>query len=187
MITSIAIIEKQCIKCKLFKPKDSFYKQKTECRTCASIYQKSYRLSPKGQKTQKYYYLKHKDKIDQAAKNRVKRLKGTIHYELARKLTNRKEKLKSRFKITVEEYDKLLKEQGNKCQICKTETTNNKRFKRLVIDHDHNTGFIRGLLCHTCNSGLGSFKDKPALLVTAVEYLKISQEKQASSPKFNSF
>lgn len=45
---------------------------------------------------------------------------------------------------------------------------------KLVVDHDHNTMKIRGVLCHYCNIGLGLFKDNPELLSTAIEYLKKS-------------
>jgi hypothetical protein len=51
------------------------------------------------------------------------------------------------------------------CQICGG-------YQRLSIDHDHNTGKVRGLLCSPCNIGLGGFKDNPHSLTKAIEYLK---------------
>lgn len=44
--------------------------------------------------------------------------------------------------------------------------------KRLAIDHCHTSGVLRGMLCHTCNLGLGAFKDNEALLVAAAHYLR---------------
>jgi hypothetical protein len=55
--------------------------------------------------------------------------------------------------------------QGGKCAICGVKD-------RLVIDHDHKSGLMRGLLCYKHNSGLGSFSDNLPLLKAAVDYLE---------------
>jgi hypothetical protein len=65
------------------------------------------------------------------------------------------------------EYEHLLSQQNNKCAIC-GEPPNG---KALAIDHDHATGKVRGLLCHSCNNGLGRFKDSIELLHKAASYL----------------
>jgi len=78
-------------------------------------------------------------------------------------------KLKNLYGVTYEDFLKLLDEQNNKCLIC------NKHIERgrgLHIDHNHETGEIRGLLCDKCNVGLGSFKDSPYLLKKAIGYLQ---------------
>jgi hypothetical protein len=75
--------------------------------------------------------------------------------------------------ISVEELNKLLLD---KCYICKSD-------EDLVIDHDHsccNTTrtcgkCVRGMLCTSCNIGLGMFKDNPDLLIIASEYLKLKK------------
>lgn len=54
--------------------------------------------------------------------------------------------------------------QDGRCRICESE-------EKLVVDHDHETGNIRGLLCHRCNIGLGWFRDHPSLLNRAITYL----------------
>lgn len=56
--------------------------------------------------------------------------------------------------------------QSGKCLIC------NEIPKRLVVDHCHTSGKVRGLLCDHCNTGLGRFKDSPELLMAAIRYLK---------------
>jgi hypothetical protein len=81
--------------------------------------------------------------------------------------------LKSKFGITLPEYNELLFKQENKCAICNNESSTNE--KDLAVDHCHKTGKIRGLLCHTCNLGLGHLKDDINLLNKAVDYLKNHQ------------
>ena len=67
-------------------------------------------------------------------------------------------------------YPVLLYQQGYCCAICgKTEEENG---KRLAIDHNHETHRVRNLLCQSCNTGLGDFKDSKELLLKAFEYLK---------------
>lgn len=68
------------------------------------------------------------------------------------------------------EYDEMLLSQAGVCAICH-QPTNHKKHKRLSVDHDHATGKVRGLLCHTCNVGLGAFKDDVARLTAAIAYL----------------
>jgi hypothetical protein len=76
--------------------------------------------------------------------------------------------------LTVEDYDWMLKEQGGVCKICKATKPGEASGKTRVwsVDHCHETGKVRGLLCHRCNLGLGLFRDRPDLLVAAIEYLK---------------
>ena len=61
----------------------------------------------------------------------------------------------------------MIKAQNNKCAICKNEFT-----KTPSIDHCHNTGLVRGLLCSDCNVGIGFLKDNKEYLSNAIKYLK---------------
>jgi Recombination endonuclease VII len=63
----------------------------------------------------------------------------------------------------------LPTQQDNRCAICSHESS---APGDLIIDHDHQTGRVRGLLCSNCNSGLGFFRDNSAALLQAVAYLK---------------
>ena len=67
--------------------------------------------------------------------------------------------------MTQQEYLELNRKQAGLCAICSTDT------KFLVVDHDHESGEIRGLLCHSCNKGLGFFKDNINNLLKATNYL----------------
>ena len=71
-------------------------------------------------------------------------------------------------KCSPEKYLELLKESENRCRICnKTEDDN----IVLCVDHCHETGKLRGLLCNNCNAGIGMLNDDPDLLRKALEYL----------------
>jgi hypothetical protein len=67
--------------------------------------------------------------------------------------------------ITNEQFDALVIEQGGLCWICRDE------MHTPHIDHDHETGRVRGLLCYRCNNGLGLFRDNPIALARAILYL----------------
>lgn len=73
--------------------------------------------------------------------------------------------LKTAYGITIEDYDKLYTNQNGKCAICKN------NFDLLMVDHEHSSGKIRGLLCDDCNQGIGRFKDNIDILKSAIFYL----------------
>jgi hypothetical protein len=78
------------------------------------------------------------------------------------------------YKMTLEEYDALLSAQQSGCAICGGGPHGGRsdaRKKWLSVDHCHDTGRVRGLLCDNCNIGLGKFKENSALLQAAIEYL----------------
>lgn len=74
---------------------------------------------------------------------------------------------RGRPKMLLEDYNKLVVEQGNKCAICGDISK-----IRLAIDHNHSNKKIRGLLCKDCNFGLGNFKDSKKNLTSAIKYLE---------------
>ena len=76
--------------------------------------------------------------------------------------------------LSLEEYGQLWIEQEGVCGICRCKyiPTKPKIRECLHIDHDHLTGKIRGLLCPSCNIGLGAFKDNPTYLKSAIQYLE---------------
>lgn len=79
--------------------------------------------------------------------------------------------------VSVGQIEELIEAAGNSCQICGTHADDiaHSSFSHnpLVIDHDHETGEVRGLLCPTCNAGLGHFQDCTARLARAIEYLNV--------------
>ena len=77
--------------------------------------------------------------------------------------------VRRQYGITLAEYEQMLRDQNNKCAICKNEDEVEGR--RLAIDHCHESGNVRGLLCGKCNRGLGLFYDNKELLDNAISYL----------------
>ena len=79
--------------------------------------------------------------------------------------------------LSHEDYLDLLETQGGVCAIChQPETMTYKGSpKSLCVDHDHDTGKVRGLLCAACNFALGKFQDDPARLRAAADYLEAGQ------------
>lgn len=74
----------------------------------------------------------------------------------------------SKYGINKAVYDILFQQQGGVCAICKTPPLNS---YSLFIDHCHDTGKIRGLLCNRCNNGLGAFGDNAEGVRAALDYL----------------
>ncbi|WP_433528618.1 endonuclease VII domain-containing protein [Micromonospora sp. CA-263727] len=73
--------------------------------------------------------------------------------------------LRRRYGIGQKEFDELLAEQGGVCGVCGDLDPEH-------VDHDHRTGWVRGILCFNCNGGLGQFRDSPTRLARAITYLR---------------
>ncbi|MEU4567863.1 endonuclease VII domain-containing protein [Micromonospora sp. NPDC023956] len=73
--------------------------------------------------------------------------------------------LRRRYGIGQKEFDQLLAEQGGVCAICGAAEPQH-------VDHDHRTGWVRGILCFNCNGGLGQFRDDQSRLAGAITYLR---------------
>ena len=150
---------KQCIKCKEIKKLELFNKNKSKkdgrdqyCNNCRKAFYRHY-----------------------CSTNREKRSKQQKQYYSVNTKNYKNNTLKSRFGITVSQYDATLLRQNNVCALCKQlETVKDHRtgtIKALAVDHCHVTGKLRGLLCSNCNRGLGYLRDNPELCHAAGNYL----------------
>jgi len=76
--------------------------------------------------------------------------------------------------VSLGEVEEMFLEQGGKCAICKQEGFKMRDVHKssLNLDHCHDTGLVRGLLCHNCNRALGLLKDDKNILSNAIEYLE---------------
>ena len=82
--------------------------------------------------------------------------------------------LKSNFNLSLDEYKRMWTNQSGLCAICNQPETHkrNGKVKNLAVDHNHKTGKIRGLLCSSCNTGIGKLKEDVTILSSAIRYLK---------------
>ena len=108
------------------------------------------------------YYQKTKDRRNELARQSYHKNKEQ-HYKNTRRYV-----MKTKYGITPDDYQQMLESQDYSCLICGGEEVD----RTLAVDHCHDTGVVRGLLCGPCNRGLGLFKDNPLLLESAAEYLR---------------
>ncbi len=88
--------------------------------------------------------------------------------------SQRRCQLRRKFGITPEDYGRMLADQKGRCAICRGKETKARRGKviDLSVDHDHETGKIRELLCHSCNVAIGHLRHNPELIDKAAAYLR---------------
>lgn len=129
-------------------------KPRSVCKPCAAAYMREYNQRPDRKVEVKLYNQRYKQK------------NGGRDYKNGH--------LKLAFGIDIDAFDGLLARQGFVCAICgrpESSKHSSGKVKSLAVDHCHRTGTIRGLLCISCNNGLGRFKDSPELLRKAAAYL----------------
>ena len=85
-----------------------------------------------------------------------------------KRIYDRPNKLKRIYGLTMQEFNDMLEEQDNKCAICGKQHL---AVATLCVDHNHETGHVRGLLCNQCNTSLGLLKDNISFLAGAIIYL----------------
>lgn len=110
-----------------------------------------------GLKPHQRYYRNHKEEIS-------KKQKAARDYNFPNKLKSGGQF--SKYGMTNEDYENMYEDQDGRCAICK-----NRSIKKLVVDHDHTNGKVRGLLCNKCNVGIGLLQDSPELLEIARIYI----------------
>ena len=137
------------------------------CRECGEIKPLDDFYSNKSNSDGKSPYCKPCEIARKRARRRATspELKSKMH---------RRRNLKRNYGITVEQFDEMYERQGGCCAICGTTEPGGRG--RFHVDHCHDSGKNRGLLCHHCNTALGLFKDNPELLQAAIEYLEVHNE-----------
>lgn len=102
--------------------------------------------------------------------NCIECLKQTNKHQYKTKKNERnKKRLNKKYGITTEMYNQLLNEHNYCCAICRIPEKDLK--KKLAVDHNHETGEVRGLLCDKCNRGIGMLGDSERICNKAAGYL----------------
>ena len=112
-----------------------------------------------------------------------RRLRSREYYHTSKKrrAAMRRNHFQRKYGTSIEALEQLLSEQGSRCAICRTPWAEcagtRSRYdvlfiQHLHVDHDHETGAIRGLLCMNCNMAIGLFEDEPSRVVNAILYLQ---------------
>lgn len=160
---------KTCSKCFLEKPLHRFSKRKESidgyrhwCKDCAT----KNSLEQRAKDPAKYKEVDRKTN----AKNSKRRQATDKQWRKENPEKLKQRTLKRYYGIDLSDYNLLLKKQNDCCAICKVHKDELKL--PLCVDHCHKTGKVRGLLCKSCNSGIGFLKDSYSLCRSAASYLK---------------
>lgn len=142
---------KQCTKCKETKPLSEYFKEsryptkpRPSCKSCTANYNKEWKAKNPG------------------------KVKQMEHNKRAKQKYSR---FKKKYGLSEDQYIQLVAQQNGRCRLCKRHFDEDDRAYRSVVDHDHKTGIVRGLLHNNCNAGLGYFEDDPDILEAAWAYI----------------
>lgn len=130
----------------------------------------------KNVKCNKHWYTVWRDgvKIKLSICNRCHQPKPTKEKRILRtveevKLLYKNQRFTKKYSITLDDYKQILEKQNGVCGVCKQSEPSG---RMLAVDHDHETGKVRGLLCTRCNILLGYCKDDINILKNAIKYLQ---------------
>ncbi len=162
---------KICSKCHTPKPLDAFHKDSQradglypQCKDCHNSANRNTRL--KDPEAYRKYYRERQQRRRATPGGRERDNQYAKNWHERQKAEGRDPNREKRFGLEAGQYATMVQEQDGKCKICKESS------QTLCVDHNHKTGVVRGLLCPSCNKGLGFFKDSVDLLNSAIAYLK---------------
>lgn len=164
---------RRCKKCGELTPADAFYKNtggrdglRPECKSCTSARRKQ------------WYATNREREIERVRQwqqaNHERYLAKQAEYRARSERDDRAGHLRRKFAMTVEDYDRMAREQGGACAICSRPPRTG---TRLHVDRDHETGRVRGLLCFSCNVAVGQLQHDPSRIVRAADYLEDDAER----------
>lgn len=179
------IITRQCKKCLEIKHIDEFriaskllsHLHHYSCRKCDNAASRKWNQDNKERVKQNKQKPEYREWNRRYSEKRRK-LDPVYHAKAARQSN-----LKSEYGIDLNQYIEMYKSQNGKCKLCLREGVccdgtlpqqgRGPRSQILMVDHNHSTGRVRGLLCNQCNVAIGLFKDSAELLKKAITYLEV--------------
>src|ERR1700740_3210055 len=155
---------KTCSICKEAKDGSLFYPRMGRCKACHKVKTMAWAKDH----PEKVKLARNKWRAKPGSKE--KELKASIAWQKNHpeqfKRNNLRFQLKSLYGIFIEEFESLKEKQNGLCAICKLEPK-----RRLDVDHDHETGKVRELLCSNCNTIIGLAQENPDILPAVINYL----------------
>lgn len=164
---------KACTKCGKTKPFGDFYgkgegRYRGDCKACVLLDRRErYASDPEMRER-----IKAKNASIDPAERRARYRRYRAERPDVYAATARRRHLRREYGITIEDFDAILESQSGRCAICDSGDPG----KTWCVDHDHESGAIRGVLCWHCNVGLGHFRDNPTALASAIDYLATSAQ-----------
>ncbi len=165
---------KRCKKCGQFKARAEFYANKggadglrPECKARNLAARKAkYAEDPAP-------YIERVKKWQQENSDRLNAYRREYRSRPDRKRADRDAHLRRKFGIGIDDYERMLAEQGGGCCICRKPPPDN---GSLHVDHEHATGEVRGLLCVSCNNALGALQENIDIFRAAIDYIDRDDE-----------
>lgn len=168
------MIMKKCSQCNEVKDEEKFCKHaqhrdglSSACKNCRSIHRKKPEIRAKEREAKNRDYHSNPEKY----KKYMKKFRDSPTGMISRFNSL----LKVNYGITAEQYNEMFSNQNGCCAICAIHQSKLKR--RLSVDHNHDTGKVRELLCNHCNSALGIMRESTELFNKAINYLQKHKEK----------
>ena len=160
---------KRCKLCGETKPLDEFYADKgcrdgrrPECKACTAAKRKQWYAANRDREIARVKAWQQANAERHNESQRTRRERPDV------KAREREGHLRRKFNLTQDQYEAKLAEQGGGCAVCGKEP---KPDKSLHVDHDHNTGEVRGLLCFSDNAALGHLRDDAERIQALLNYL----------------
>ena len=160
---------KRCRHCGERKPLMEFYADaaakdglRPECKACTSARRKRWYAENREREIERV----RRWQVDNA--DRRQAYQEEYKQSGRKRIADRKSHLKRTFGLSEVDYERILAQQGGGCAICGRVPGS----RHLHVDHDHDTGDVRGLLCFACNVAIGHLRDDPMIAVRLIDYLE---------------